>query len=59
MKKETMKQTYDGYEYKGFRIRKRVNYFYGSKEVSWLVDDKIFLLLKEARAYIDKIKEGA
>lgn len=53
MKKETMKQNYEGYEYKGIQIFKYSDHYWG---VSWCVNGKTFYKLKEARQYIDNIK---
>lgn len=59
MKKETMKQVYDGYMYRGFHIKKVVKHYFRSNEVIWLIDDKVFFTRKEAKEYIDsRIKNG-
>ena len=48
-----MKQTVDGYTYKGILIRK--GYYVG--ETYWSVDGEIFTRFKDAKAFIDKKKE--
>lgn len=48
-----MKQTVDGYIYKGILIHK--GYYVG--ETYWSVDGEIFTRFKDAKAFIDKKKE--
>ena len=55
MAKETMKQTITGYIYRGVPIYKNTRRIARSWEVSWVVEDKKFLLLRDARKYIDQM----
>ena len=53
MKKESAHRTSAGYSYKGKAIRKKTYAMYNC--TWWMVDDKSFNTLKEAKEYIDNL----
>ena len=49
-----MKTTEDGYEYRGYKIRRKRNSYFGTTETVWLTEGEVFVTLRDAKEYLDR-----